>query len=232
MFLRRSPIQLSNKLRNKSAPFHSFLTHSILPGHVSPGIRPTSDVVLSRVSSNQLRSLDEDRGAYPASRPYGPTAPSMGVPRYDQARRRHLLGVRSVSSLSSTELLIAASANLFRNYLRRDTARSRFAPCPSRLPSRMFVSSLRQRPKFAYQACTAIPGCPPTRQWSTGWTLTPRNHPLRLPFSYVCFSLMFSYLPHPENIFGRNRTSVSADHPRPLLTSRPTIHKNMGSSHL
>ena len=70
---------------------------------------------------------------------------------------------RSVPGLSPTELLIAAPTNSFRTCgTCQHAARSRFAPCPSRLSSRMLVGNLGKRPTFylAYQAYTAILGWP------------------------------------------------------------------------
>lgn len=59
----RPTVQLSYKAAQQ---IHSFLAHSILPGHVSPNFRPV-DVFYSRVSSNHLCSLVEEyrRRLYP-----------------------------------------------------------------------------------------------------------------------------------------------------------------------
>ena len=172
-------VQLSNKAAQQIYTFASSWPRK-------PRIRPTSDVHILY----PLPSLDEGAGGvYPVFPPHGPTTPFVSVPsaiRRPSAISRY----RSVPGSPPTELLIAASTNSFRTCdACQHTARSRFAPRLSRSSSRVFVGSLGQRPTFylAYQACTAILGCPPSRQWSTGWTPTPRHHPL--PSPYVCFSL-------------------------------------------
>lgn len=169
------------RLRSKSAPFRP-------PGHVSPA----SDVFFTRASSNHLPPLDEGKGgAYPVFLSTWSYNSICERSECDQAPQRHPSLARSVPGLSPTELLIAAPHQFLPHLWCLSTycARSRFAPCPSRLSSRMFVGNIGQRPTsyLAYQAYTAILGWP-TLEAMEHWLDSHASAP-PIPSPYVCFSL-------------------------------------------
>lgn len=188
------------RLRSKSAPFRP-------PGHVSPA----SDVFFTRASSNHLPPLDEGKGgAYPVFLSTWSYNSICERSECDQAPQRHPSLARSVPGLSPTELLIAAPTNSFRTCgACRHTARDPglLLVRPAR-PLGCLWATLGNGPHHISLIKHTLPfsGGPPSRQWSTGWTLTPRH--LRSPL-HMSASLSRVRLFPPENVLNQCWSAIA-----------------------